>query len=168
MGHGYRRLPGGLTSRGFTCSGFQPAMVRAHSRACVLSVTPGEQPAELDRGSELAALVEGGADGGGFSLSDDEHAGRMGVRIEGGKRTNHNGLPLGAGERDLLGAGGRTRLKAVFAGGRRCIANARNDQHDLAHRPAAGALADASRRLRRQGREGGAADRHRRVTARME
>jgi hypothetical protein len=45
----------------------------------------GEQPTKLDRGSELAALVEGGADGGGFSLSDDEHAGRMGVRSESGR-----------------------------------------------------------------------------------
>ena len=31
---GYRRLPGSLTSRGFTGSGFQAAMVRAHARAC--------------------------------------------------------------------------------------------------------------------------------------
>ena len=34
----------------------------------------GEQPAQLDRGCELAALVKGGADGCGFGLGDDEHA----------------------------------------------------------------------------------------------
>ena len=47
----------------------------------------GEQPAQLDRGRELAALLEGGADCGGFCLCDDHHAGRMGVRIEDGKLT---------------------------------------------------------------------------------
>jgi hypothetical protein len=57
MGHGYRRLPGSLTSRGFTCSGVQPAMVRAHSRACALSVTAGNS-----RRSSTAA--EKGGDGG--------------------------------------------------------------------------------------------------------
>ena len=36
-------MPGSLTSRGFAGSGFQPAMVRAHSRACALSVTPGNR-----------------------------------------------------------------------------------------------------------------------------
>jgi hypothetical protein len=51
----------------------------------------------------------------------------MGVRIEGGKRTNHNGLPLRWRTRSVGRRGARTRLKAVFAGGgRRCIANARN------------------------------------------
>jgi hypothetical protein len=45
-----------------------------------------EQPAQLDRSRELAALFERGADGGGFCLADNEHAGRMGVRTEGGKR----------------------------------------------------------------------------------
>ena len=47
----------------------------------------GEQPAQLDRGRELAALLVDGADRGGLSLGDDEHAGRMGVRIEDGKLT---------------------------------------------------------------------------------
>jgi hypothetical protein len=45
----------------------------------------GEQPAQLDRGRELAALLEDGADRGGLCLGDDEHAGRMGARIEDGK-----------------------------------------------------------------------------------
>ena len=38
-----RPLLGSLTSRGFTGSGFQPAMIRAQSRACALSVTPGNK-----------------------------------------------------------------------------------------------------------------------------
>jgi hypothetical protein len=41
----------------------------------------GEQTAQLDRGSELAALVEGDADGGGLGLGHDEHAGRMGGSV---------------------------------------------------------------------------------------
>ncbi len=45
-----------------------------------------EQPAQLDCGRQLAALLESGTDRGGLCLGDDEHAGRMGVRIEGGKR----------------------------------------------------------------------------------
>jgi hypothetical protein len=40
-----------------------------------------EQPAQFDCGRQLAALLEDGADRGG----DDEHAGRMGVRTEGGR-----------------------------------------------------------------------------------
>jgi hypothetical protein len=36
----YRPLPGSLTGLGFTGSGFQAAMMRAHSGACVLSPTP--------------------------------------------------------------------------------------------------------------------------------
>ena len=38
-----RPLLGSLTSRGFTGSGFQPAMIRAQSRACALSLTPGNK-----------------------------------------------------------------------------------------------------------------------------
>ena len=45
----------------------------------------GEQPAQLDRGRELAALLVDGADRGGLCLGDDEHPGRMGVRTEGDK-----------------------------------------------------------------------------------
>src|ERR1700745_2762280 len=44
-----------------------------------------EQPAQLDRGGPFAAVVEGGADGGGFSLGDGEHAGSMGRQATGGK-----------------------------------------------------------------------------------
>ena len=73
ISHGYRRLPGSLTSRGFTGSGFQPAMVRAHCRACAIVRHAREQATELDRGSKLATLVERGADGGGLCLGDDEH-----------------------------------------------------------------------------------------------
>jgi hypothetical protein len=47
----------------------------------------GEQPTQLNSGRELTALLVGGADCGGFCLCDDEHAGRMGVRIEDGKLT---------------------------------------------------------------------------------
>jgi hypothetical protein len=43
------------------------------------------QPAQLDRGRELAVLLVDGTDRGGLSLGDNEHAGRMGARIEGGK-----------------------------------------------------------------------------------
>jgi len=39
-----------------------------------------KQTAQLDRGSELAALFEDGADRGGLGLSDNEHVGRMGRR----------------------------------------------------------------------------------------
>ena len=48
-------------------------MVRAHSRACALSVMPGKQPPQLERGRQLAALFEDGADRSGFGLADDEH-----------------------------------------------------------------------------------------------
>ena len=48
-GRCYRRLPGSLTRRGFTDSGFQAAMVRAHSRASVRSVTPAEATATQER-----------------------------------------------------------------------------------------------------------------------
>ena len=61
-GHGYRRLPGSLPSRGFAGSGPHAAMVRALPRLRIVGHT-GEQTAQLDRGSELAALVEGDADG---------------------------------------------------------------------------------------------------------
>ena len=68
-----------LTSRGFTGIGFQPAIVRAHSRACALSVTPGN-----NRRSSTAAdnspPLEGGADRGGLCLGHNEHAESMGRR----------------------------------------------------------------------------------------
>ena len=40
---GYRRWPGSSLVRPGEGRGFQPAMVRAHARACVLSVTPGKR-----------------------------------------------------------------------------------------------------------------------------
>ena len=64
-----------------------------------------EQPAQLDRGRELAALLVDGADRGGLSLGDDEHAGRMGVRTEGGKRPVPRGVG-GAGEAGRPAGGG--------------------------------------------------------------
>jgi hypothetical protein len=45
----------------------------------------GEQPTELDGGSKLATLVEGGADGGGLCLRDDEHLWSMGTRASADK-----------------------------------------------------------------------------------
>ena len=44
-----------------------------------------EQPAQLGGGGELAALVEGGADGGGLCLRDDEHLRSMGTRARANK-----------------------------------------------------------------------------------
>ena len=46
----------------------------------------GEQPAQLDRGRQLAALLESGADRCGLCLGDDEHRRSMGTRIMTGKR----------------------------------------------------------------------------------
>jgi hypothetical protein len=60
-------------------------MVRAHSRACIVSVNAREQSAQLDRCRQLAALLEGGTDRGGFCLSDDEHPRSMGTRPMSGK-----------------------------------------------------------------------------------
>jgi hypothetical protein len=42
-----------------------------------------EQPAQLDGGSELAALIEGRADRGGLCVSHNEHAESMGRRTTG-------------------------------------------------------------------------------------
>ena len=75
----------------------------------------GEQPAQLDRGRQLAALLEGGADRGGLCLGDDEHAGRMGVRTEGGKLTITVFSPALANA-ICWRRGARTRFKVVFAG----------------------------------------------------
>jgi hypothetical protein len=54
-----RRNRGGFGIRFTARNGFQPAMVRAHSRACALSVTPGN----IRRS---------------FCLTDDEHRWSMG------------------------------------------------------------------------------------------
>ena len=64
-----------------------PASNGPGTRAGLRVVGDGwEQPSQLDRGRELAALLVDGADRGGLSLADNEHAGRMGVDIEDGKR----------------------------------------------------------------------------------
>jgi hypothetical protein len=60
-------------------SGFQPEIVRAHSRACAVSVMPG------NGSGELAATFEGSTDRGGLGLGDDEHPPSMGTRIMTGK-----------------------------------------------------------------------------------
>jgi hypothetical protein len=60
-------------------------MVRAHSRASALSVTPGNR-AQLDRGRELAALLKRSADRCGLSLGDGEHRRSVGSRPGGSKR----------------------------------------------------------------------------------
>ena len=59
--------------------------------------------------------VESGADRGGLCLGDDEHAGSMGARTEGGK------LAITVFRSALVNAicwaqGARTRFKVVFAG----------------------------------------------------
>jgi hypothetical protein len=46
----------------------------------------GEQPAQLGGSRQLASLVEGGADRGGFCLGDDEHPRSMGTRTVTRKR----------------------------------------------------------------------------------
>jgi hypothetical protein len=53
-------------------------MVRAHSRACALSVNAREALPQLDRSREFAALLVGGADGSFILLGDDEHRWSMG------------------------------------------------------------------------------------------
>ena len=58
-------------------SGFQPAMVRAHSCACALSVMPGNRR-RSSTAAELATLLIDGADRSGISLGDNEHAGAWG------------------------------------------------------------------------------------------
>ena len=55
-------------------SGFQPAMVQAHSRACALSVMPRKRwRAARSRPRQFAPLHIDGADACPVLLSDDEH-----------------------------------------------------------------------------------------------
>jgi hypothetical protein len=74
-----------------------------------------EQPAQLDRGRELAALLVDGADRSGLSLSDDEHAGRMGTRTVGDKRP----VPR-MGSRGSRGTASRRCRKRAGDQGDRC------------------------------------------------
>jgi hypothetical protein len=67
-------------------------MIRTHSRACAVSVTP----AQLDRGRQLATTIERGADGGGLSLGDGEHRRSMGDAHRG--RQAPKGCDLWAGD----------------------------------------------------------------------
>ena len=66
----YRPLPGSLVSRGSAGSGLQAARVRAHPRLSVVGHAREQSP-QLDRGPELAALLEGGADCDDLCLADD-------------------------------------------------------------------------------------------------
>ena len=52
-------------------------MVRAHSRACALSVMPREALAQLDGSREFALLLERSTDRSLVLLGDDEHRGSM-------------------------------------------------------------------------------------------
>ena len=45
-----------------------------------------EQAAQLDGGRQLASLIEGGADRGGFGIGDAEHLNSVGARATAGKR----------------------------------------------------------------------------------
>jgi len=63
----------------------------------------GKQPAQLDRGRQLAVLLEGGADCGGFCLGDDEHPRSMGMRTMTGK-------PYQRHAREMLLRNGRAAL----------------------------------------------------------
>ena len=74
-----------------------------------------EQPAQLDGGIELAALVEGGADGGGFCLGGNEHVGRMVTRAAGGKRWVSGSLPSTSQVRST--GPNRWRCTSSFDGG---------------------------------------------------
>jgi hypothetical protein len=66
-----QRLPGGDGARTF------PSLsVVGHAR---------KQAAQLDGSGELATTIEGGADGGGICLGDDEHTGSMGASAVTGK-----------------------------------------------------------------------------------
>jgi hypothetical protein len=119
----YRRLPGSLTSRGFAGSGCQAAIARAFPRLRGVGHAR-EQATQLDGDSELAALVEGGTDGGDLCLRDDEHAGRMVTRTAGGKRGSSAdparkrqalvGLPPIVGAHDIVAAlGAITNVVAI-------------------------------------------------------
>jgi hypothetical protein len=59
-----------------------------------------EQPAQLDRGRQLAALIEGGSDRGGLSLGDDEHQRSMG-QLDGGRQAG----PTRCGWPDIASTG---------------------------------------------------------------
>ena len=90
-------------------------MVRAQARACAVSVTAGNSRRSSTAAENSPRCSKSGADRGGLCLGDDEHAGRMGVRIEDGK------LTITVFRSALANAicwrrGARTRFKVVFAG----------------------------------------------------
>ena len=64
----------------------QPAIVRAHSRACAVFSDAWEPPAQLDRSGELAPTIEGGTDRHSLSFGDDEHTLSRVTRATTGKR----------------------------------------------------------------------------------
>ena len=111
MGSLYRlpRRSTRVSGRRGTGSGVQPAMVRAQARACAVSVMAGNSRRSSTAAENSPPLIEGGADRGGLSLGDNEHAGRMGVRTEGGK---WQAVPRWAG--------GRARRNSSDGGYGRC------------------------------------------------
>jgi hypothetical protein len=88
-------------------------MERAQSRALAFSVA-GEQPAQRDRGRQLAALGMGGPDRGGFGFGDDEHRPSMGeapprasLLFQGAMRASIAGWTRAAAAAERAGCGKR-------------------------------------------------------------
>ena len=79
VSHGpVRRNRGALGVRFTGCNGFQPAMILAHSRACAFRGCRGTTGTARWR-RRVCRPAGDGADCSGFSLSDREHTGSMGV-----------------------------------------------------------------------------------------
>ena len=78
--------------RSGTGRGFQPAMVRAQARACVMSVMAGNGRRSSTAAENSPCCSKAASDGGGVCLGDDEHAGRMGVRARAGKHLRPDSL----------------------------------------------------------------------------
>ena len=81
-----------VTGRSGTGRGFQPAMVRAQARACVMSVMAGNSRRSSTAAENSPCCSKAASDGGGVCLGDDEHAGRMGVRARAGKHLRPDSL----------------------------------------------------------------------------
>jgi hypothetical protein len=69
----------GIRFTGRSGSGFQLAMVRAHSRACAVVGDAGEAPPQVDRSREFAPPLVDGADRS-LVLGDGEHRWSVGRR----------------------------------------------------------------------------------------
>ena len=92
-------------------------MVRAQARACAVSVTAGNSRRSSTAAENSPLLLVDGADRGGLSLGDDEHAGRMGTRTVGGKRHVVARLAAGSASRSASGDGCGRRLPDGRGGG---------------------------------------------------